>query len=243
MGSHGSRARSIRGRCEAGTGRPAWSFQLSHGFLNEPEELEPGDVRRTTASASWTAHARRRRHGRDDRLRTQRQAGQGFQRAGSPRPRARSAPTRCTDAFEAVQVETDLLRFGVHGFVGRKGAHVPEGTGGVDVVSALTLGATRRIARWGGWDVTAGADATFYAVPAVLEPTHGARPVSFHLFLRVRPPAPMGRMIGRDDDEDDAVDVGLGTRDSGTRAQVSGLWSAVFGLWRRPAHDSDDFSS
>ena len=29
--------------------------------------------------------------------------------------------------FEAVQVETDLLRFGVHGFVGRKGAHVPEG--------------------------------------------------------------------------------------------------------------------
>jgi len=29
-----------------------WSMQVSHGFLRNPEALEPGDVRRTTASIS-----------------------------------------------------------------------------------------------------------------------------------------------------------------------------------------------
>ena len=31
-----------------------WAFQLSHGFLTNPEPHEPGIVRRTTASAAWT---------------------------------------------------------------------------------------------------------------------------------------------------------------------------------------------
>jgi len=30
-----------------------WAFQVSHGFLEKPEALEPGNVRRTTASMSW----------------------------------------------------------------------------------------------------------------------------------------------------------------------------------------------
>ena len=35
--------------------RPAreWTIQASHGYLHEPEELEPGSQRRTNASASW----------------------------------------------------------------------------------------------------------------------------------------------------------------------------------------------
>jgi len=37
----------------------AWTFQLSHGFLTDPEVLEPGNVRRTSVSATW-----RRRHSR-----------------------------------------------------------------------------------------------------------------------------------------------------------------------------------
>ena len=40
-----------------------------------------------------------------------------------------------------------------------------------------------------------GADMTLYAVPASLRPAYGAHPVSFHVFLRLRPPASgMGRM-------------------------------------------------
>ena len=32
---------------------PAWELQVSTGHLTHPEELEPGNIERTTASASW----------------------------------------------------------------------------------------------------------------------------------------------------------------------------------------------
>src|SRR5205085_2191569 len=38
-----------------------WTFQLSHGFLRQPEAIEPGDTRRTTASVQYVrpfAHGR-----------------------------------------------------------------------------------------------------------------------------------------------------------------------------------------
>ena len=177
---------SVRGWYRAGP----WTIQMSHGFLNEPEELEPGDVRRTTASVSWTrpnGNAATIAYGRNDK------PGQDFNALLAEATRTFGS-NALYGRFEAVQVETDLLRFGVHGFVGRKGAHVPEGTGGVDLVQALTLGGSHLIGRKAGWDMSVGADATFYGVPSVLEPTHGAHPVSFHVFIRVRPPAPMGRM-------------------------------------------------
>ena len=46
-----------------------------------------------------------------------------------------------------------------------------------------------------GWDLAVGGDVTFYRVPDILQPTHGDNPTSFHVFLRLRPPAPMGRMV------------------------------------------------
>jgi hypothetical protein len=42
--------------------------------------------------------------------------------------------------------------------------------------------------------VGVGADVVFYDVPPLLQFTHGAHPVSYHLFVRVRPPARGGRM-------------------------------------------------
>jgi hypothetical protein len=40
-----------------------------------------------------------------------------------------------------------------------------------------------------------GGDVTFYGVPGALQPIYNAHPVSFHLFVRVRPPqSAMGRM-------------------------------------------------
>ena len=100
--------------------------------------------------------------------------------------------------FEAAQVETGVLRFGSHLFRGNTKAfraHVSDSSGEIAAVNALTVGGARTLARPSGWDVGAGADVTFYKVPTILQPTHGERPVSFHVFLRVRPPAPMGRMV------------------------------------------------
>jgi hypothetical protein len=172
----------------------AWTFQLSHGFLTDPEVIDPGDIRRTTVSASWmarrpqgwtavtAAYGRRNHPGADYNALL----------AEATHTAGRNA---LFGRLETLQLESDVLRFGIHGFTGgRKDAHVPEGVGGVDVLTAFTIGGVRTLARLSGWDVGAGADVTFYAVPAVLRPTHGDRPVSFHVFVRVRPPA-MVRMF------------------------------------------------
>lgn len=164
-----------------------WTFQASHGFLNEPEALEPGDVRRTTASASWTREAEGLDYdavtvgyGRNDKTS---QSYNAFLAEGTRRVGANSFFGR----VEALQVETELLQTGV--------AHHEEGhTPARDTVLALTLGALRDVWRWKGLDFGLGADMTFYGVPDALAGTHGSRPLSFHIYGRIRPPARLGRM-------------------------------------------------
>ncbi len=176
--------------------RPSWTFQISHGFLDDPEELEAGDVRRTTASASWM---RGRSNGSDAvtiAYGRNNKEGADFSAVLAESMHVFGRYT-AYGRYEAVQVETDLLRFGVHAFLGGKKAHVPDDAGRVDAVNALTLGGTREIGRWSGWDLVAGGDVTAYVVPQVLQPTHGNRPVSFHLFVRLRPPSSMRAMMMR----------------------------------------------
>jgi hypothetical protein len=164
----------------------AWQFQISHGFLKEPEALEPGDVRRTTASGSWL---RRRPDGftaatiaigRNDK------AYGAFHALLAEATDHRGA-TSLYGRFESVQTETALLEAGV-----------AIADGSIDApsrVTALTLGAVRDVSSWRDWEIGVGADVTGYVVPDALQPSYGSHPVSVHLFVRVRPPAGhMGRM-------------------------------------------------
>jgi len=170
-----------------------WTFQLSHGFLTNPEPDDPGNVRRTTVSAAWSANrpsgwtAATLAYGRNN------DPGRDFNAWLAEATHAVGATTVYGRA-ERVDREIDVLRFGIHGFVGGTKAHVPEGVGGVDAIAAFTIGGLRTIAQPSGWDLAAGADVTTYAFPSILKPLYGNRPVSFHVFFRVRPPAPMGRM-------------------------------------------------
>jgi hypothetical protein len=169
------------------------TFQLSHGFLNDPEALEPGDVRRTTASGTWTRrdgdvwHSTTIAFGRNDKH----NAAYNAFIAESTYVRGRNT---AYGRLETLQVETPVLLFGAHPIVDDHGDD-PHVKPVIDTVTALTLGGVRKIREWNGWDVGAGADVTFYGVPANLEASHGKRPVSFHAFVRLRPPAPMGRML------------------------------------------------
>jgi hypothetical protein len=119
-----------------------WELQVSTGHLVEPEELEPGDAHRTTASASWFLT-----EGDDV---TAFSAGYGVNGTEHGRRHAvfgeatrRSGPTSVFGRIEMLQVETARLL----------------GTENIDedrrdVVGAFSVGgvrdvfATRRIRRW-----------------------------------------------------------------------------------------------
>jgi hypothetical protein len=151
---------------------PGWEFQVSHGFLSEPEELEPGDIRRTTASGSWL----------DTRP-------DGFFAATVAAGRN---DTSQGDYHAVLGEATD--RRGPHSIYGRLEVLQTELTEG-EWLTAATIGAVREIGIWGGWETGIGGDVTLYRVPDALRASHGDHPVSFHVFVRVRvPEGHMGRM-------------------------------------------------
>jgi len=54
-------------------------------------------------------------------------------------------------------------------------------------IGAYTFGAVRDLVQNQHWQLGLGTDVTFYSKPAVLDSIYGNDPVSFHVFLRVRP--------------------------------------------------------
>jgi hypothetical protein len=54
-------------------------------------------------------------------------------------------------------------------------------------IGAYTFGGVRDLVQNHGWQLGLGADVTFYSKPATLDAVYGDSPVSFHVFLRVRP--------------------------------------------------------
>jgi hypothetical protein len=149
---------------------PEWQFQISHGDLKQPEALEPGDIKRTTASGSWFTR-------RPD----------GFSAVTI------AAGRNDTDhgAFHALLAEATERR-GNNSIYGRLEFSQKET---ISDVTALTVGGVHDVSRWRGFEVGVGADVTGYVVPDEARPAYGAHPVSFHIFMRVRPPAGhMGRM-------------------------------------------------
>jgi hypothetical protein len=165
---------------------PEWAFQGSYGYLHQPEQLEPGDQRRTNASASWFRQrpsgftAVTLAVGRTDRRYSR-------VRALLLEATHQTGRTYVYGRLEALTVETEILLFPTV-------VHRPHPGELVDPVDAYTLGAVRDVATLWGIKLGLGADVTTYGVPPLLQPTHGEHPVSYHLFVRARLPARGGRM-------------------------------------------------
>ena len=163
-----------------------WELQASSGRLNNPEELEPGKIVRSTVSGSWT-----RKNGDVmssvtagyGRNATDHGARNAFFVEGARRAGTKTLYGR----FEALQVETALLQSDVA--LEGPAADVK------DAVFAFTVGGVRDILAWRGLEGGIGADVSFYGVPQALQPIYSRHPLSFHAFFRLRLPAgPMGRM-------------------------------------------------
>jgi hypothetical protein len=164
-----------------------WTIQASHGFLHEPELLEPGDQKRTNASVSWL-----RERGGANYTAITAAAGRTARSFSTVRAALfelthQQGRTFVYGRYEDLSVETEILLF-------PNILHRPHPGELVDPVQAATLGAGREVAEIRGFNVALAGDVTFYGVPELLQFTHGEHPVSFHVFVRVRPPSRGGRM-------------------------------------------------
>ena len=54
-------------------------------------------------------------------------------------------------------------------------------------IGAYTFGGVRDLVHSQHWQIGLGGDVTFYSKPAALDPIYGNNPVSFHVFVRIRP--------------------------------------------------------
>jgi hypothetical protein len=156
--------------------KPGWLIQASHGFLEEPEELEPGDQRRSNVSVSWSRHrstgftAITAAFGRNRRPFS---SLDSFLVEGTHKAVKSSFYAR----FENTEVETEILLF-------PQVVHVPHPGELVDTVRALTIGAVRDVVTIRAFVIGIGGGVTFHGVPPLLQNTHDAHPVSFQLFVR-----------------------------------------------------------
>jgi hypothetical protein len=161
-----------------------WSMQISHGLLRNPEALEPGDVRRTTASISYNRPLSRGNWatsliwGRNHESHN----GDIFNLNGYV---AESTVNFQDKNYLYTRLElvdkNQLLRDEDRLLLGITDHH-PSFR-----IKAFTFGGARDFWTSDKLRVAIGSDITFYSKPATLDPIYGDNPVSYRLFLRFRP--------------------------------------------------------
>lgn len=153
---------------------PRWTAQYSYGRLEHPEALEPGSERRQSASieyvhpfndGSWATSAiwgRKHKEANNRNLNS-------YLLESTVNFKARNY------AFSRLErVDKDEL--------------FPDNPLQPNFrIGAYTFGGARDLVQNRLWQLALGADVTFYSKPAVLNADYGDHPVSFQVFIRVRP--------------------------------------------------------
>ncbi len=151
-----------------------WTAQYSYGRLEHPEALEPGSQRRQTASVEYL------------------------------RPFARGSWAtslvwgRVHQVFDNHNLNGYLLEttasFKLRNYVFSRMELVDKDELFPDNplllgfrIGAYTFGGARDLVQSRLWQLALGTDVTFYSKPAALDSAYGKNPVSFQIFLRVRP--------------------------------------------------------
>ena len=161
-----------------------WTIQVSHGLLRNPEALEPGDVRRTTASVAYNRSFAR------GNWSTSLIWGRNHENHGGEIFNLNGYVAESTVGFndknylytrlELVD-KNALLRDADRALLGITDHHPSFRIG------AYTFGGARDIWNSEKTSLAVGSDVTFYSKPAMLDAIYGNSPVSWKLFFRIRP--------------------------------------------------------
>jgi len=162
-----------------------WSMQVSYGFLRSPEASEPTtDIRRVTASVQYNKPLQRGNWasafiwGRNHTS----SPGEVHNLNGYT---AESTVNFLDKNYLYTRLElvdkNELLRASDRALLGIKDDHPSFRIG------AYTFGGVRDIWNTKKISMAIGSDLTFYSKPSVLDRLYGNNPVSWRLFLRLRP--------------------------------------------------------
>jgi len=156
-----------------------WAAQYSYGQLAHPEALEPGNQQRQSASVEY------------NRMLSGGKLGEGNWATSLVWGRVQKT-------FERFPLNSYLLESALN-FWQRNYAYTRLELVDKDElfpqapvhpsyrIGAYTFGGGRDLLHNHEWQLGLGADVTFYSKPAALNSAYGNDPVSFHVFLRVRP--------------------------------------------------------
>ncbi|HYK20675.1 MAG TPA: hypothetical protein VEV42_08070 [Pyrinomonadaceae bacterium] len=164
-----------------------WSIQVSHGLLRNPEALEPGDVRRTTASLSYN-RAFSRGNWASSLIWGRNHESHGDEIFNLNGYVAESTLRFLDRDYLYTRLElvdkNQLLRAADRLNLGIRDDHPSFRIG------AYTAGGARDVWNTDKTSLAIGSDVTFYSKPSILDSIYGAHPVSWKVFVRLRP-APM----------------------------------------------------
>ena len=175
------------------TPTPDWSMQFSYAHLVSPEALEPGNLKRFTASISHN------RSWDDGNWATSLIWGRNHERHGNSNAYLLESTANFLDKnylYTRIELvdKPGLLEENIFGRRGLdefhpigNGFELGDRFGQFFRVGALTFGGVRDIVADSKLRVGIGADVTFYHVPDGLKTSYSSSPTSFHVFVRIRP--------------------------------------------------------
>ena len=161
-----------------------WAMQWSYGLLKNPEALEPGDVRRMTASVSYNKQFARGNWASSFIW------GRNRELHHLPGQTLNGYTAESTVNFlDRNYVYTRLELVDKGGLLSRTERQQLGITDSHPLfrIGAYTFGYTRDVWTTDKLNVALGSDVTFYSKPAVLDTIYGDNPVSYRFFIRIRP--------------------------------------------------------
>lgn len=157
---------------------PNWALQVSHAYIKNPEQLHPGDIYRTTASAIYSKPLNH-----DSWFNAvlawgmNKEKDHDGEHALVAEASWNSRHTAVYGRYEFVQKSTEELSLDEHIY----------GHDGLFNVHTATVGANYKFLTMGKLNLAAGGQFSLYAADKKLESLYGKLPMAFEVYLRLYP--------------------------------------------------------